>query len=174
MDETFLDSLFIDKSEVAGSGMFCKRNIPCGSIVAPLAFEYKYDGNNSANHSNFYLRSDVCRFTNHGFPSNCDVKKNGDTLYLVSSRDIPSNDEITVDYFDTIEAMNPYPSLFPYIKKELIMLMPDSDLDLFVNKKHKYTTYIDDLLDFSLKGQGCLSKIKTFYELLKKLNSKLE
>lgn len=169
MDNGFLESLFINKSKVAGNGMFCSRDISKGDVVAPFAFEYNYDGNDLTIHDKCYLRSDVCRFTNHGYPSNCDIKKNGDILYLVSSSNIPSSEEISVDYFDVIGQMRPYPDHLPYIKKEVIRLLPSFDSDLFVNKNKKDSTYIDDLLDFSLKNQGCPKRIDCFYELLKRL-----
>jgi len=169
MDNDLINSLLINKSKIAGNGLFCNQDIPKGTVIAPMAFEYNYDGNEETYHKKYYLRSDVCRFTNHSYPSNCDITKKGNVIYIVSSTDIPSSEEISVDYFDTINSMDPYPVNLPYIKKELIRLMQGVDLDLFVNNGRKNGTYMDDLLDFSLKSNGCSGKIDSFLKLLRRL-----
>ena len=96
MNENLIHSLFIDNSDIEGVGLFCNDHIKGGENVAPILFEYDYDGNRNglADHKKYYLRSDILRFTNHKHEANCIPYRNDNVIYLMSNRDIPPSEEI--------------------------------------------------------------------------------
>jgi len=168
MNEDFIHSLFVDSSDIEGSGLFCNDHIKGGEHVAPILFEYDYDGNDLADHNKYYLRSDILRFTNHKHDANCIPHRDGDVVYLMSSRDIPPSEEICVDYFNVIGGLDPFPNHLPYLKNELIRLLPSIGPDVFF--KERDTSYVDDLSSFASNSDGNPDIIKIFLELIKKLS----
>ena len=167
MDDNFLHSLVVEKSRIEGDGLFCNVHIGRNESVAPILFEYNYDGKDLSDHKKYYLRSDVLRFTNHGSEANCRPHRDGNIIYLVSSRDIPPSEEICVDYFDVIGSLDPFPNNFPYLKSELVRLLPSLSADSFLRERD--VSYVDDLNNFAANNNGNPEIIKTFLELIKRL-----
>jgi hypothetical protein len=86
----------------------------------------------------------------------------------MSSRDIPPSEEICVDYFNVIGGLDPFPNHLPYLKNELIRLLPSIGPDVFF--KERDTSYVDDLSSFASNSDGNPDIIKIFLELIKKLS----
>jgi hypothetical protein len=168
MKQCSIDSLFVDKSRIQGNGIFSKDQIRKGSLVIPHMFEYKYDGNHLLKDKSYYLRSDACRLMNHQYPPNCVPKKHENIIYAVASRDIQPGEEVSIDYFDVINTLQPQAkklSDFPFIKKDIIRIMPSIKKDLLVDNLHK--TYMDDLVTFALNDIGHPDSVKSFLDIIK-------
>jgi len=168
MDGNFVHSLVVEKSSIEGDGLFSSVHIDRNESVAPILFEYNYDGKELPDHKKYYLRSDVLRFTNHNSKANCTPHRDGNIIYLRSNRDIEPSEEICVDYFDVIRGLDPYPNHFPYLKSELVRILPKINSAAFVKERGK--SYIDDLKNFAFSKNGNPEIIKTFLELIKKLS----
>lgn len=82
--------LEVRDSKIHGKGCFTKEKIETGNVagVARVGFN----------------RTPLGRYANHSFKPNakCDIKNN--TLYFVATRDISTDEEITVDYRDVRKA----------------------------------------------------------------------
>ena len=168
MNDNFVHSLLVDKSSIEGDGLFCNDRISGGKIIAPILFEYNYDGNDFVYHKKYYLRSDILRFTNHSGGANCVPHRDGDVIYLKSNHDISPLEELCVDYFDVIGSLDPYPRHFPYLKSELVRILPEFNINPFVKERGK--NYIDDLKIFASNNDGNPDIIKTFLKLINELN----
>jgi len=168
MKRCYIDSLFVNKSKIHGNGIFSKDKIREGSLVVPHMFEYKYDGNNLLKNKKYYLRSDVCRLINHQYPPSCVPEKHENIIYAVASRDIQPGEEVSIDYFDVINVLQPHAKSlidYPFIEKDIIKIMPSIEKKLLVDNQGK--NYIDDLITFALNDVGNPRHIKSFLNIIK-------
>jgi len=92
-----MDDIEIRKSAIQGYGLFAKRLIRAGAIIAPAK-------------SNGY-KTEAGRYTNHAALPNARMVVQGETnIDLVAIREI-NDEEITTDYRETLKARAVYPRL---------------------------------------------------------------
>ena len=84
------DHINVLPSSISGMGLFSSKDILIGDVVSPMR-----DGDN---------RTTAGRFTNHSGEPNSTPRFINGVLSLFANRDIKTNEEITVSYFDVINA----------------------------------------------------------------------
>lgn len=80
-----IDTVRVAPSLIQGSGLFAACNITCGTVIAPARIGVN--------------RTPVGRFINHSVAPNCNMEvSHNRTIYLVATRTICADEELTVDY----------------------------------------------------------------------------
>ena len=75
-------------STIHGKGLFAKCDFPADSVICPGRLSGK--------------RTPACRFINHSIKPNARPVMNGDDIYAVATRDIFADEEILIDYRDSM------------------------------------------------------------------------
>ncbi len=110
----FINTLFVDESEIHGTGLFTLAGIRKDQIIMEIKGEL-IDGNECVRRededNNVYIfykdedeyidtvNTDKIKFINHDCNNNCEIEEDiFDKLILVANRNIRSGEELTIDY----------------------------------------------------------------------------
>ena len=82
----------INNSSISGKGLFTTKEIKAGSLICPVRLKEK--------------RTVAGRYSNHALHSNTKPVVEDDVFYIMATKDIQSNEEITMNYRDILSFRN--------------------------------------------------------------------
>lgn len=85
----------IGPSGLHGIGIFASKALEPGDVVSVFLW-FK------SARPNTFIRDESCRFCNHSSDANCTIKKSGKDYLLVAKSKINKDDEIFINYMDTV------------------------------------------------------------------------
>ena len=97
------DNYYKGNSDISGEGIFAAKDLPVTSVVG-LALT---PGDQDEYGSQIYNLTDVARFCNHQNKANCVLKKDGNNFNIVTTKTIPQDTELTIDYRQVARAIGP-------------------------------------------------------------------
>ena len=86
------DHIEVQDSSIAGKGLFTTKEIKAGSLICPVRIKEK--------------RTVAGRYSNHSLHSNTKPVVEGDAFYIMATKNIQPNDEITMNYRDILSFRN--------------------------------------------------------------------
>lgn len=93
MNNHYKDNYYIAPSQIHGSGIFAKRFLQKNKVIGIVIYNYLYIFPT--------VTQEFGSWINHSYRPNSQLCKRGSYYYLVASRDIYPNQEITADYVNT-------------------------------------------------------------------------
>lgn len=119
------DRLDVRASDVHGTGVFARTDLPAGEVLLDYQGEIisweqacaDYDAAGTAGHTFYFDLGDGtvidggangndARFINHGCDPNCETESDGTRVTITTLRDIPAGEELLIDYNLVIDDAN--------------------------------------------------------------------